>query len=96
VYIEYHDFHLKGDVEIFRLPHYGKIARGDCSCVGEVARISARHFKVHLAVTSVGHGVFKGVMKCRKIPEEEEEGKESRFVEGRQTIGTVDVRWDSS
>jgi hypothetical protein len=33
---------------------------------------SASHFKVHLAVTSVGHGVFKGVMKCRKTPGEGE------------------------
>jgi hypothetical protein len=75
VYIEYYDSHLKGGAEIFRLPHYGRIAREDCSYVAEVARISARHFKVHLAVTSVGHGVFKGVMKCRKIPEKKKEEK---------------------
>jgi len=41
----------------------------------EGGKESASHFKVHLAVTSVGHGVFKGVVKCRKIPEEEKEGK---------------------
>jgi hypothetical protein len=33
---------------------------------------SASHFKVHLAGASVGHGVFKGVMKCRKTPVEGE------------------------
>jgi hypothetical protein len=41
----------------------------------EGGKESASHFEVHLAVTSVGHGVFKGVVKCRKIPEEEREGK---------------------
>jgi hypothetical protein len=51
-----------------------------------VARRSSGHFKVHLAVTSTGHGVFKGGMKCRKIPEEREEGNGKRVVEGGQTI----------
>lgn len=31
-------------------------------------RISSAHFNKHLAVTSKGHGVFKGDMKWRKTP----------------------------
>ena len=38
-----------------------------------------------------GHGVFKGVMKRRKIPGEEE-GKQRRSVEGYQRIARVIVR----
>jgi hypothetical protein len=58
----------------------------------EGGKESASHFKVHLAVTSVGHGVFKGVVKCRKIPEERKRRKERRFVEGCQAIAKVIVR----
>jgi hypothetical protein len=42
--------------------------------------------QIHLAVTSVGHGVFKGVKKCRKIPQGEEKGKRTKIAVGRQTI----------
>ena len=56
----------------------------------EGGKESASHFNVHLAVTSVGHGVFKGVMKCRKIPEEEER-KERRLVGACQTIARMIV-----
>jgi hypothetical protein len=38
-----------------------------------------------------GHGVFKGVVKRRKIPGEEE-GKQRRSVEGYQRIARVIVR----
>jgi hypothetical protein len=53
---------------------------------------SSGHFKAHLAVTSTGHGVFKGWMKCRKIPGEGEEGKGRRVVEACQTTAMVDAR----
>jgi len=38
-----------------------------------------------------GHGVFKGVMKRRKIPGEEE-GNQRRSVEGYQRIARVILR----
>ena len=41
-----------------------------------VAGRSSGRFKVHLAVASTGHGVFKGVMKCRKTPEERKKWRE--------------------
>ena len=68
-----YDWHLPRGVEIFRRHPRGSISKEDCSCVVRVARgISSGHFREHLAVTSMGHGVFKGVMKCRKIPGEED------------------------
>jgi hypothetical protein len=74
VYAVAHDRCLRGGVEIFRLPHCGNISKGDRSYVPAVARRrSSGRFKVHLAVASTGHGVFKGVMKCWKTPEEEKE-----------------------
>lgn len=39
-----------------------------------MARISSG-LQEHLAVASRGHGVFKGVMKCRKIPGEKERNR---------------------
>jgi hypothetical protein len=43
-------------------------------------KVSSGHFTVHLAVASTEHGVFKGVMKCRKIPEDGEGRKERTEV----------------